>query len=118
MYFWTYTLGLMQGMFEKIEKFRIFKQTNPKSKKVHKYTIVGFTLPFKHDTYLFSIDMDFGDVPRGNLVLYTNADRIPTDERNNQPISVVANPTELMMLFYLRYVNWTLTHEESPPTTT
>ncbi|CAH1436605.1 unnamed protein product [Lactuca virosa] len=34
---------------------------------------------------------------------------------NNQPISVVANPTELMLSFYIRYINWTLNHEESPP---
>ncbi|CAH1427258.1 unnamed protein product [Lactuca virosa] len=34
---------------------------------------------------------------------------------NNQPISVVANPTELMLPFYVRYVNWTLSHQESPP---
>ncbi|CAH1450685.1 unnamed protein product [Lactuca virosa] len=34
---------------------------------------------------------------------------------NNQPISVVANPTELMLSFYVRYVNWTLNHQESPP---
>nr|KAJ0200859.1 hypothetical protein LSAT_V11C600335860 [Lactuca sativa] len=46
-YFWTYTLGLMHGMFEKIEKFRLFKQANPESKKLHKYTIAGFMLPFK-----------------------------------------------------------------------
>nr|KAJ0215637.1 hypothetical protein LSAT_V11C300132810 [Lactuca sativa] len=47
MYFWTYTLGLMRGMFEKIEKFSLFKQTNPESKKVHKYTVAGFMLPLK-----------------------------------------------------------------------
>ncbi|CAI9301271.1 unnamed protein product [Lactuca saligna] len=34
---------------------------------------------------------------------------------NNQPIQVVANKTELMLPFYVRYVNWTLNHEESPP---
>ncbi|CAI9294833.1 unnamed protein product [Lactuca saligna] len=34
---------------------------------------------------------------------------------NNQPISIVANPTELMLLFYVRYMNLTLNHEESPP---
>ena len=34
---------------------------------------------------------------------------------NNQPIQVVANETELMLPFYVRYVNWTLNHEESPP---
>ncbi|CAH1453067.1 unnamed protein product [Lactuca virosa] len=32
---------------------------------------------------------------------------------NNQPISVVENATELMLLFYIRHV--ILTHEESPP---
>nr|KAJ0211691.1 hypothetical protein LSAT_V11C400207280 [Lactuca sativa] len=46
-YFWTYSSVLMRGMFEKIEKFRLFKQANPESKKVHKYTVSGFTLPFK-----------------------------------------------------------------------
>nr|KAJ0194784.1 hypothetical protein LSAT_V11C700352920 [Lactuca sativa] len=46
-YFWTYTSGLMRGMFEKIENFRIFKQVNPESKKVHKYTVPDFMLPFK-----------------------------------------------------------------------
>ncbi|CAH1445602.1 unnamed protein product [Lactuca virosa] len=34
---------------------------------------------------------------------------------NNVPIPVVANGTELMLPFYVRYVNWTLNHEESPP---
>nr|KAJ0189709.1 hypothetical protein LSAT_V11C800453290 [Lactuca sativa] len=46
-YLWTYTSGLMYGMFEKIENFRIFKQTNPEFKKVHKYIVVGFMFPFK-----------------------------------------------------------------------
>ncbi|CAI9288409.1 unnamed protein product [Lactuca saligna] len=47
-YLWTYTSGLMREMFEKIENFRIFKQANPESKKVHKYTVAGFMLPFKN----------------------------------------------------------------------
>ncbi|CAH1413528.1 unnamed protein product [Lactuca virosa] len=34
---------------------------------------------------------------------------------NNHPIVVVANAMELMLSFYIRYVNWTLNHEESPP---
>ncbi|CAH1444101.1 unnamed protein product [Lactuca virosa] len=34
---------------------------------------------------------------------------------NNHPIVVVANATELMLPFYIRYVNQTLNHEESPP---
>ncbi|CAI9296753.1 unnamed protein product [Lactuca saligna] len=34
---------------------------------------------------------------------------------NNQLIFVVANLTELMLSFYVRYVNWTLNHQESPP---
>nr|KAJ0190688.1 hypothetical protein LSAT_V11C800453850 [Lactuca sativa] len=34
---------------------------------------------------------------------------------NNQPINVVANPEELMLSFYVRYVNWTLNPVESPP---
>nr|KAJ0208621.1 hypothetical protein LSAT_V11C400191560 [Lactuca sativa] len=71
-YFWAYTSGLMREMFEKIEKFRIFKHTNPESKKVHKYTVVGFILPFKP---------------------------------NNHHVVVVANETELMEPFYIRFVN-------------
>ncbi|CAH1445498.1 unnamed protein product [Lactuca virosa] len=46
-YFWKYTSRFMRGMFKKIEEFRVLKQSNPESKKVHKYTIVGFMLPFK-----------------------------------------------------------------------
>nr|KAJ0203628.1 hypothetical protein LSAT_V11C500288840 [Lactuca sativa] len=53
----------------------IFKQPNPESKKVHKCIVAGFMLSFKHHTYLFSIDMDFGDVPRGNINYYV---RMPT----------------------------------------
>nr|KAJ0210275.1 hypothetical protein LSAT_V11C400222770 [Lactuca sativa] len=34
---------------------------------------------------------------------------------NNQPINVVANPEELMLPFYVRYVNWNLNLGESPP---
>ncbi|CAH1448597.1 unnamed protein product [Lactuca virosa] len=34
---------------------------------------------------------------------------------NNEPIRVMADATELMLPFYVRYVNWTLNHEESPP---
>ncbi|CAI9279186.1 unnamed protein product [Lactuca saligna] len=34
---------------------------------------------------------------------------------NNQPINVMAIPEELMLLFYVRYVNWTLNPVESPP---
>ncbi|CAH1423021.1 unnamed protein product [Lactuca virosa] len=34
---------------------------------------------------------------------------------NNHPVVVVANEMELMEPFYIRYVNWTLNHEESPP---
>ncbi|XP_052626215.1 uncharacterized protein LOC128133191 [Lactuca sativa] len=34
---------------------------------------------------------------------------------NNQPISIEASPTELMLSFYVCYVNWTLNHEESSP---
>nr|KAJ0228345.1 hypothetical protein LSAT_V11C100048730 [Lactuca sativa] len=80
-YFLTYTLGLMRGMFEKIKNFRIFKHTNPESKKVHKFIVAGFMLPFK---------------------------------LKNHPIVVMENATELMFLFYIRYINWTLNHEESP----
>nr|KAJ0204347.1 hypothetical protein LSAT_V11C500262200 [Lactuca sativa] len=46
-YFWKYTSRMMHGMFEKIEEVRVFKQTNPESKKGHKYTVPGFMLPFK-----------------------------------------------------------------------
>nr|KAJ0184451.1 hypothetical protein LSAT_V11C900499570 [Lactuca sativa] len=34
---------------------------------------------------------------------------------NNQPISVVANLMELMLSFDVRYVNWILNHQDSPP---
>ncbi|CAH1448363.1 unnamed protein product [Lactuca virosa] len=34
---------------------------------------------------------------------------------NNEPINVEANPEELMLPFYVRYVNWTLNPVESPP---
>nr|KAJ0201213.1 hypothetical protein LSAT_V11C600326390 [Lactuca sativa] len=81
-YLWRYTSRMMRGMFKKIVEFRQFKEANPESKKIHKYTVPGFMLPFKP---------------------------------NNQPIQVVANETELMLPFYVRYVNWTLNHEESPP---
>nr|KAJ0209221.1 hypothetical protein LSAT_V11C400196230 [Lactuca sativa] len=81
-YLWRYTSRMMRGMFKKIVEFRQFKEANLESKKIHKYTVPGFMLPFKP---------------------------------NNQPIQVVANETELMLPFYVRYVNWTLNHEESPP---
>nr|KAJ0189051.1 hypothetical protein LSAT_V11C800427400 [Lactuca sativa] len=38
-YLWTYTSGLMRGI--------LFKQTNLEFKKVHKYTVPGFMIPFK-----------------------------------------------------------------------
>ncbi|CAH1427483.1 unnamed protein product [Lactuca virosa] len=34
---------------------------------------------------------------------------------NNEPINVETNPEELMLPFYVRYVNWTLNPVESPP---
>ncbi|CAI9268580.1 unnamed protein product [Lactuca saligna] len=80
-YFWTYTSRMMHGIFKKIEEFKLLKQTNPESKRVHKYTVPGFMLLFKP---------------------------------NNQPIYVVASPIELMLSFYVFYVNWTVNHEESP----
>nr|KAJ0193139.1 hypothetical protein LSAT_V11C800398020 [Lactuca sativa] len=46
-YFRTCTSGLMCGMFEKIENFIIFKLANPESKKIHKYIVAGFIIPFK-----------------------------------------------------------------------
>nr|KAJ0186329.1 hypothetical protein LSAT_V11C900496820 [Lactuca sativa] len=42
---------------------------------------------------------------------YTSIPFLP----NNQPIQVVANETEPMLPFYVRYMNWTLNHKESPP---
>nr|KAJ0191618.1 hypothetical protein LSAT_V11C800450900 [Lactuca sativa] len=71
-YFWKYTPRMMRGMFKKIKEFREFKEANPESKKVHKYTVPGFMLLFKP---------------------------------NNEPINVEANPKELMLPFYVRYVN-------------
>ncbi|CAH1427562.1 unnamed protein product [Lactuca virosa] len=47
-YFWAYTSGLMRGMFEKIENFRIFKQVNPKSKKIYKYPVVGLCFRLRY----------------------------------------------------------------------
>ncbi|CAI9280986.1 unnamed protein product [Lactuca saligna] len=46
-YFWKYTSRMMHGMFKKIEDLRVLKQANLESKKVHKYTIPDFMLPFK-----------------------------------------------------------------------
>ncbi|CAH1440110.1 unnamed protein product [Lactuca virosa] len=80
--------------------------------------------------------MDVGDVPKGSPVLYMHADKMPrmrswrsktplswvqfrriinVSVPNNHPIVVVENTTELMLSFYIRYINWTLNHEESPP---
>nr|KAJ0219809.1 hypothetical protein LSAT_V11C200088410 [Lactuca sativa] len=46
-YLWTYTSGLMRGMFKKIERFKLFKQTNLESMKIHKYIVASFMLLFK-----------------------------------------------------------------------
>nr|KAJ0190480.1 hypothetical protein LSAT_V11C800428750 [Lactuca sativa] len=46
-YLWRYTSRMMRGMFKKIVEFRQFKEANPESKKIHKYTVPGFMLPFK-----------------------------------------------------------------------
>ncbi|CAI9293810.1 unnamed protein product [Lactuca saligna] len=46
-YPWSYSLGLMRGIFEKIERFKLFKQVNLESTKIHKYIIVDFMLPSK-----------------------------------------------------------------------
>ncbi|CAH1423300.1 unnamed protein product [Lactuca virosa] len=127
-YFWTYTSGLMRGMFEKIENFRIFKQTNPKSKKVHKYIVVIFVLPFKIwilDTFpeatQYYVRMPTKLPPmrswrRKTPLSWVHCRQIiNVSVPNNHHIVVVANETELMEPFYIRYVNWTLNHEESPP---
>ncbi|CAI9300786.1 unnamed protein product [Lactuca saligna] len=87
---------MLRGMFKKIEEFRILKQANPEAKKIHKYTVSGFMLPFK-----WRIKHRYPGITVA----------VP----NNEPIRVVADATELMSSFYVRYVNWTLNHEESPP---
>nr|KAJ0218836.1 hypothetical protein LSAT_V11C300114440 [Lactuca sativa] len=46
-YFWTYTSRMMHEIFKKIEEFRLLKQANPEAKKLHKYIVPGFMLPFK-----------------------------------------------------------------------
>ncbi|CAI9277948.1 unnamed protein product [Lactuca saligna] len=81
-YLWKYTSRMMRRMFKKIEDFRLLKQANRESKKVHKYIVPGFMLPFKP---------------------------------NNQPINFMATLEELILPFYVRYVNWTLNPVESPP---
>nr|KAJ0199493.1 hypothetical protein LSAT_V11C600329750 [Lactuca sativa] len=116
-YFWTYTSRLMRGMFENIEKFRIFKHVNPESMKAHKYIVAGFMLPFK-----IWILETFPEATRFYVCMLTKLPRMRSWRRktllswpNNHHIVVVPNETELMELFFTRYVNWTLNHEESPP---
>nr|KAJ0217152.1 hypothetical protein LSAT_V11C300145120 [Lactuca sativa] len=104
------------------------KEANPESKKIHKYTVPGFMLPFK-----IWILETFPEATNFNVCIPTELPRmrfwrskaplswdnycriINMFVPNNQPIQVVANETELMLPFYVRYVNWTLNHEESPP---
>ncbi|CAH1442700.1 unnamed protein product [Lactuca virosa] len=127
-YFWKYTSSLMRGMFKKIEEFRVLKQANPESKKVHKYTVPGFMLPFK-----IWILETFPEATKFYIRTPTELSRMRAwrsktplswvqccrimnvSVPNNQPINVVANPEELMLPFYVRYVNWTLNPVESPP---
>nr|KAJ0217761.1 hypothetical protein LSAT_V11C300137010 [Lactuca sativa] len=126
-YFWTYTSRLMHGMFKKIEEFRLLKQTNPESKKVHKYTISGFMLPFKiwiletfPEATPFYIctptELPHMRVWRSKTPFSWLQFRriINMSVPKNQPIKVVANPTKMMLPFYVRYINWTLYHQESP----
>ncbi|CAI9294167.1 unnamed protein product [Lactuca saligna] len=128
MYLWRYTSRMMRGMFKKIVEFRQFKEANPESKKIHKYTVPGFMLPFKiwiletfPEATKFYVRIST-ELPRmrcwrsKSVLSWENCCRIiNVSVPNNQPIQVVANETELMLPFYVRYVNWTLNHEESPP---
>nr|KAJ0226188.1 hypothetical protein LSAT_V11C100049020 [Lactuca sativa] len=127
-YFWKYTSRMMCGMFEKIEEFRQFKQANPESKKGYKYTVPGFMLLFKiwiletfTEATMFYIRTPI-ELPRMRAwrsktpLNWEQCCRIiNVSMPNNQPINVVANPEELMLPFYVRYVNWTLNPVESPP---
>nr|KAJ0195262.1 hypothetical protein LSAT_V11C700357410 [Lactuca sativa] len=45
---------------------------------------------------------------------YTVASFMLLFKPNNQPISIVANATYLMLSFYIRCINWSLTKEEPP----
>ncbi|CAH1426508.1 unnamed protein product [Lactuca virosa] len=127
-YFWRYTSRMMRGMFKKIVEFRQFKEANPESKKIHKYTVPGFMLPFK-----IWILETFPEATKFYVRIPTELSRMRSWRSktplswdnchriinvlvpNNVPIPVVANGTELMLPFYVRYVNRTLNHEESPP---
>ncbi|CAI9261519.1 unnamed protein product [Lactuca saligna] len=127
-YLWRYTSWMMREMFKKIVEFRQFKEANPESKNIHKYTVLGFMLPFKiwiletfPEATKFYVRIPT-ELPmmrcwRSKSALsWENCCRIiNVSVPNNQPIQVVANETELMLPFYVRYVNWTLNHEESPP---
>nr|KAJ0190074.1 hypothetical protein LSAT_V11C800453180 [Lactuca sativa] len=127
-YFWKYTSRMMRGMFEKIEEFRQFKQANPESKKGHKYIVPGFMLLFKiwiletfPEATMFYIRTPT-ELPRMRAwrsktpLNWEQCCRIiNVSVPNNQPINVVANPEELMLPFYVRYVNWTLNPVESSP---
>ncbi|CAI9279643.1 unnamed protein product [Lactuca saligna] len=127
-YLWRYTSRMMRGMFKKIVEFRQFKEANPESKKIHKYTVSGFMLPFKiwiletfPEATKFYVRIPI-ELPKmrcwrsKTTLSWENCCRIiNVYVPNNQPIQVVANETELMLPFYVRYVNWTLNHEESPP---
>nr|KAJ0216813.1 hypothetical protein LSAT_V11C300108090 [Lactuca sativa] len=116
-YFWKYTLRTMRGMFKKIEDFRVLKQANPESKKVHKYTIPGFMLPFKIwilDTFPKATKFYIRtptELPRmrerrsKTPLSWVQCCRIMNVSHNNQPINVMATPEELMLSFYVRYVN-------------
>nr|KAJ0195213.1 hypothetical protein LSAT_V11C700372140 [Lactuca sativa] len=101
----------------------------------------AFLRQYTTSYFPFSIDMDFGDVPRGNTILCSHVNKIAMNEvvekkntiilgsmlsnnqrvyvtnsnPNNQYVAVVANEMDIMESFYIRYVNWTLNREESPP---
>ncbi|CAI9304466.1 unnamed protein product [Lactuca saligna] len=109
-------------------EFRLLKQANPETKKVHKYTVPGFTLPFKiwiletfPDATNFYICTPI-ELPRmrswrsKTSLSWDNCHRIiNVSVPNKESIRVVIDAAELMLPFYVRYVNWTLNDEESPP---
>ncbi|CAI9272394.1 unnamed protein product [Lactuca saligna] len=117
-YFWRYTSQMMREMFKKIVEFRQFKEAHPESKKIHKYTVPGFMLPFK-----IWILETFPEATSFYVRIPTRLSRMRSWRSktslswdncrriinmlvpNNEPIPVVANGMELMLPFYVRYVN-------------
>ncbi|CAH1453297.1 unnamed protein product [Lactuca virosa] len=103
-------------------------RANPESKKVHKYTVPDFMLPFKIwilETFPEATQFYIRtpkELPRmrtwrskTSLSWVRCCRIINVSVPNNQPINVVANPEELMLPFYVCSVNWTLNPVDFPP---